>query len=48
MSTSDFSIREAGSSAYLFLNSRFMTIFGFDPAGAWPTPSEVQATENRR
>ena len=40
-----FSIREAGSSAYLFLNSRFMTIFGFDPASTWPTPSEVQATK---
>ncbi len=42
-----FSIREAGRSNYLYLNSRFMTIFGFDPAAEWPTPVEVKAQINQ-
>lgn len=38
-----FSIREPGNSAYLYLNSEYQTIFGFDPAAPWPTLDQVVA-----
>ena len=38
-----FSIRDAGDSRYLYLNPRFLSIFGFDPTADWPTLEEVIA-----
>ena len=38
-----FSIREPGNPAYLYLNSEYQSIFGFDTAAAWPTLDQVVA-----